>query len=268
MFTEQTYTTRKQRNWGDIVFKVCVVFIILLIILAILGIIPFIIFGWFYPKSSSPAPAPAVLLPNEIPFNSNTGGSIYQFPQNSILSQSQCNCDLQQSIEVGSLRISGNDAYILDPDYLQSGISLKIRKGSVEISEKLYASNILTNMLITQDTYQPSDSKLKTNILNLNNNFANYLIDGLRPVSFEYKNNSSNKTHVGFIAQEILELLNHSVYLDSIVKFDTNNDYYIINQISLIPFMIEYMKETRKLLNDLYEFQLKNEHIISNLFEN
>ena len=53
-------------------------------------------------------------------------------------------------------------------------------------------------------TIQTSDANLKTNIENIDDKYVE-LFSNLRPVTFEFKENDSGRTHVGFISQEVKE---------------------------------------------------------------
>ena len=63
-------------------------------------------------------------------------------------------------------------------------------------------ANIYTMYVTT-----PSDRKLKKDIKKIDNDFAEEFIDGLTASSYSFKDNSYNKTHTGFIAQDVEKLL-------------------------------------------------------------
>ena len=63
-------------------------------------------------------------------------------------------------------------------------------------------ANIYTMYVTT-----PSDRKLKKDIKEIDDDFAEKFIDGLIASSYSFKDNSYNKTHTGFIAQDVEELL-------------------------------------------------------------
>lgn len=52
-----------------------------------------------------------------------------------------------------------------------------------------------------------SDRKLKTDIKNIDVNFADSFIDGLKPSAYKFKDNMYGKTHTGFIAQDVEDLI-------------------------------------------------------------
>ena len=52
-----------------------------------------------------------------------------------------------------------------------------------------------------------SDRKLKTNIKNIDVKWADAFIDGLKPSTYNFKKNTFGKTHTGFIAQDVEDLI-------------------------------------------------------------
>lgn len=52
-----------------------------------------------------------------------------------------------------------------------------------------------------------SDRKLKTHINDINSNWADKFIDGLKPSTYKFIDNSYDKIHTGFIAQDVEELM-------------------------------------------------------------
>ena len=54
-----------------------------------------------------------------------------------------------------------------------------------------------------------SDARLKNNINRLNDKYS-LLFDKLKPVSYKYNDNTSDRTHTGFIAQEVEEAIKES----------------------------------------------------------
>ena len=54
-----------------------------------------------------------------------------------------------------------------------------------------------------------SDSRLKNNIIHISEEYERFF-DGLNPVSFKYNDGSSNRRHLGFIAQDVEASLNNA----------------------------------------------------------
>lgn len=122
---------------------------------------------------------------------------------------------------------------------------------NIEISESFttkYHDNVLSGLVITNDvsirdevivkeniiafsTFTSSDIKLKKNIKNIENGLD--VINKLHPVEFTWKKN--NKKSVGFIAQELEEVL------PNLVKTDKNN-IKAIKQDKLIPYIVDSIK--------------------------
>jgi hypothetical protein len=122
---------------------------------------------------------------------------------------------------------------------------------NIAISESFttkYDNDVLSGLVITNDmsvrdevivkeniiafsTFTSSDIKLKKNIKNIENGLE--VINKLHPVEFTWKKN--NKKSVGFIAQELEEVL------PNLVKTDKNN-IKSIKQDKLIPYIVDSIK--------------------------
>ena len=122
---------------------------------------------------------------------------------------------------------------------------------NIAISESFttkYNDDVLSGLVITNDvsvrdevivkediiafsTFTSSDIKLKKNIKNIENGLE--VINKLHPVEFTWKKN--NKKSVGFIAQELEEVL------PNLVKTDKNN-IKSIKQDKLIPYIVDSIK--------------------------
>lgn len=105
--------------------------------------------------------------------------------------------------------------------------------------------------------YSPSDKNLKKKIKSLDNKFNDFF-DELKPVKFEYKN-SDNKTHIGFIAQDIQEAeKNNDLDLDMVYKSETN-DYLNLDKreiIALNTWQIQLLKkEIQELKKEIDELK-------------
>ena len=105
--------------------------------------------------------------------------------------------------------------------------------------------------------YAPSDKKLKKKIKSLDNKFNDFF-DELKPVKFEYKK-SDNKTHIGFIAQDIQEAeKNNDLDLDMVYKSESN-DYLNLDKreiIALNTWQIQLLKkEIKELKKEIEELK-------------
>jgi hypothetical protein len=94
-----------------------------------------------------------------------------------------------------------------------------------------------------------SDLRLKTNVNSLDNSLD--LIQRLRPVSFNYvpEYNKSQNIHVGFIAQEVKEVLKDQVYVDDVVQ--QGHEYLGMAYQSLIPLLVKAIQELTEEVNRL-----------------
>ena len=78
-------------------------------------------------------------------------------------------------------------------------------KGSLNLGS---SGNKWSNIYATNGTIQTSDRTTKTDINNLETQKAQAFINGLTPVSYKMIDGTSGRTHYGFIAQDIEELMN------------------------------------------------------------
>ncbi len=109
----------------------------------------------------------------------------------------------------------------------------------------------ITGTATASDFILTSDKRLKTNIDTLTKG-----IDGLKPVSFIYKNDKDSATTYGFIAQDMLESHPELVMGTGEEKVnekgETEIDYYSIKQNSIIALLVkevQELKEEKKTLN-------------------
>lgn len=86
----------------------------------------------------------------------------------------------------------------------------------------------------TADICAFSDIRLKQNVISIDNSLAK--IEGLRGVSYELKADPGIP-HLGLIAQEVKEVV------PEVVSHDTSSDMYKVSYQSLIPVLIEAVKE-------------------------
>ena len=86
----------------------------------------------------------------------------------------------------------------------------------------------------TDDICISSDLRLKDNVIRIDDSLSK--VEKLRGVSYELKSDPGT-THLGLIAQEVNEVL------PEVVKLDDNSKYYGISYQSLVPVLIEAIKE-------------------------
>jgi hypothetical protein len=114
-----------------------------------------------------------------------------------------------------------------------------------------YANVLIQNDLIVNGSINtPSDISLKKNIYDLDIDFCNKIMQ-LHPKQYNYIDNPE-KTHYGFIAQELENLLPNLVN-----NIDMTNNYSIktINYIEFIPLLLLKIQSMQK---DIDELQKNN----------
>ncbi len=99
------------------------------------------------------------------------------------------------------------------------------------------------NLSVTSLT-QTSDIRLKENIQDLNINFSKNKILQLDPKIYNFKND--NKECYGFIAQDVKKILPNII---EIINHDIYDDLHNINYISLIPHLVNCIKDLYAKLN-------------------
>lgn len=107
-----------------------------------------------------------------------------------------------------------------------------------------YSVLINNDLIVTGSIYNTSDKRLKENIETINNDSINELFT-INPISFYYKNDSTNKKHYGVLAQDIEKVFPELV--------DKNNisGYKSVNYQELIPIMLSKMKKMQDEINEL-----------------
>lgn len=109
--------------------------------------------------------------------------------------------------------------------YDNDNYNLSINK-NISIEKDVFVGKNITAF----NTYVPSDINLKKNIVNITNGLE--IINKIRPVKFKWKKN--NKESIGFIAQELEEILPNLV-------IDSDNGK-TIKQDKLIPYIVDSIK--------------------------
>lgn len=157
--------------------------------------------------------------------------------------------------------IMGNTASLmrgyLDPN---ARVSLYVRGGDVEISNKLYVADAyidndlhLEGSLISSQQYTPSDPKLKHNIEPLYSEKQNiwHEFDKIHPISFQYKEDHDELIHFGFSAEEIQQ-----VFPNLVSPFTSSHDgheYLSVRVNEIIPLIFVAMKENKQKIESIEE---------------
>lgn len=105
------------------------------------------------------------------------------------------------------------------------------------------AANRWTAVFAVNGTIQTSDARLKKNIHNLNYGLGQLM--KLRPVSFDWKNTPNAKTNLGFLAQEV-----EQVIPEAIVKGDDQNHTLGMNYSELLPVVIRSVQQQQQQIAD------------------
>lgn len=132
-------------------------------------------------------------------------------------------------------------------------------------SKVITTSGVIKNVLIKGDLqvngsiYNLSDKNSKINVQEINNNVKDNIFN-LIPVEFNYINDTSNKKHYGFIAQDVEE-----IYPELVSK--NENNLKNVNYIELIPILLSKMKDMECEIKDMKNEikNMKNKYEISKI---
>lgn len=111
-----------------------------------------------------------------------------------------------------AFKVDGSERMRIDPNgYLLVGYTTSNGAYKLQVNSQIFATNA---------TVATSDARYKDNVKNLSGCLS--LVQALRPVSFNWKDhpvhNFNKETTVGFLAQEVQQVMAGSEFLDSIVK--------------------------------------------------
>jgi hypothetical protein len=147
---------------------------------------------------------------------------------------------------------SSSDALIVGDfkdDYLSFGGSLysELIRPKVDISYSLGQSYYrYTAVYALNGTIQTSDIRQKKNIENLNYGLNEVM--AMRSVSYEWKHDTIGETKVGFIAQELEQIVPEVV-----VVGDDSLQTRGVNYAELIPVLVKAIQEQQQIITDLEE---------------
>ena len=115
-------------------------------------------------------------------------------------------------------------------------------------SQGSYKLQVNSQIFATNATVATSDGRYKEDVKTLSN--ATDLVSRLKPVQFKWKSHSTHslnagKTDVGFIAQEVQEVLSDTDYSDSVVVSNKTDDeeYLGLGETKLIPLLTAALQE-------------------------
>jgi len=160
----------------------------------------------------------------------------------------------------GKIQINGNEGYIN-----ASAVTGDIVVGKELVGNKISCDGDITGTsgkfgtLQCTNLVQTSDRRIKTNVSDITEEFANAFINGVTPKTYSLINDGSGRVHCGVIAQDVQGLLfamgmskeKFSV-VDNIkcTEGDSMADYYGINYIEVIPILVKYCQGMKKSLEE------------------
>ena len=107
-------------------------------------------------------------------------------------------------------------------------------------------------------TTTTSDIKLKENVRDLEGALDTTL--KLRGVKFDWKDENKDNDQLGFIAQEVEEVLPEIVKEVTSLSDDNTETHKSVNYSAVVPVLVEAIKELKQEIDDLKE-QLKNKEL-------
>ena len=99
-------------------------------------------------------------------------------------------------------------------------------------------------MIVNGSIFNPSDERLKQNILSINKEKTNKLFT-INPISFNYKNDPKNQKHFGVLAQDVEKIF------PDLVKNNNISGYKTVNYQEFIPIMLAKMKQMQDEIDEL-----------------
>ena len=116
-----------------------------------------------------------------------------------------------------------------------------------------YKLQVNSQIFATSAIIATSDARYKTNVTPISNGLS--LVNKLNPVSFDWKEHSvhdfdTKNTNVGFLAQDVQEVLKDEIYLNSVIRKnqtelpDGNKEEFLgLSDSSLIPILVKAIQE-------------------------
>lgn len=134
--------------------------------------------------------------------------------------------------------------------------------GYTVTNNTIYKLQVNSQIFATNATIATSDGRYKQNISELTSGLS--VINKLKPVSFNWKHheihNFDEETQIGFIAQEVRDVLIDTPYLKSIIKQNqttlsdgTIEEFYGMSDTKLIPILVKAIQELSDKIKRLEE---------------
>lgn len=127
---------------------------------------------------------------------------------------------------------------------------IEISQGTLQIQPNL---KVPSGGTIQGTLANSSDERLKKDIINIESQYLD-LLNKIEVKEFRFKENDQ-KLNVGFIAQDVLKIINETNIKDqSFVSLDTSDkEYYTINYIQFIPILVKKCQQQDKKIKELEE---------------
>jgi hypothetical protein len=159
---------------------------------------------------------------------------------------------------------TGETKFFCDTNYFQTFYTNNSEKMRVNTDGYLlvgytssngsYKLQVNSQIFATNATIETSDGRYKQNVVSLQSGLD--VIEKLNPVTFNWKDhdihNFESGTQVGFIAQEVKEVLADTPYLDSVIKRNelkrddgSVEEFYGMADAKLIPVLVNAIKELK-----------------------
>ena len=160
---------------------------------------------------------------------------------------------------------SSNSFFQIWGDNIHADQLIPINLSGVGTSDIGNSANSFNSIWLGGTQYFTSDRNYKRDIVDLESGIE--IIKKLKPKSYYLKESKENKKHLGFIAQEVNEILPSIVY-----EPKNEKEHYALSYIELIPVLTKAMQEQQRIIDSLKEKlnlvfagnQIKNNEIKSN----
>jgi hypothetical protein len=103
---------------------------------------------------------------------------------------------------------------------------------------------ISSDLIVTGSLYNTSDERLKENIIKIDDEKTDNLLT-LNPILFSFKNDSTDKKHYGFLAQDVEKVF------PELVENNFNSGYKTVNYSELIPIILSKIKKMQSEIDEL-----------------
>jgi hypothetical protein len=137
--------------------------------------------------------------------------------------------------------------FYVSPTGIVAWIYKKLSNGLILQTPNDNTKSVLINndLIVTGTIFNSSDERLKKNIKYITNSEFNIDILSLNPVYFNYKNDNKEKTHYGFLAQDVEKIFPEFVENNNI------SGYKSVNYQEFIPLILNKMKTMQNEIDEL-----------------